>query len=69
MGFFKFFFFFFFFLFCFTVCFLQAKEMETCLLSDTELRDTGPLVLFLIDVSTQRSVFQYYSVNVCFIVA
>lgn len=39
------------------VCFLQAKEMETCLLSDTQLSDTGPLILFLIDINTMRSVF------------
>lgn len=51
------------------VCFLQAKEMETCLLSDTQLSDTGPLILFLIDINTMRSVFSCRSVKAGFTVA
>lgn len=39
-----------------TVCFFQAKEMETCLLSDTQLGNNEPLILFLIDISTLRFV-------------
>lgn len=30
--------------------------MDTCLLSDTQLSDTEPLILFLIDISTLRFV-------------
>lgn len=41
------------------LCFLQGKERETCLLSDTQLDDTGPLILFLIDFSTLRFVFMF----------
>lgn len=35
-------------------CFFQAKEMDTCLLSDTQLSNNEPLILFLIDIGTLR---------------
>lgn len=44
-------------LFFTVVCFLQGKEMKTCLLSDTQLSDTGPLILFLIDINSLRFAF------------
>lgn len=39
-----------------TVCFFQAKDMETCLLSDTQLSNNEPLILFIIDINTPRLV-------------
>lgn len=50
----------------FAVCFLQAKEAEKCPLSDEETDDPGPLILFLIDIKNQRSVFECPSVKLCF---
>lgn len=43
--------------------------METCLLSDTQLSDAGPLILFVIDINTMRSVFSCRSVKAGFTVA
>lgn len=40
----------------FFICFLQPKDTDTCLLSDTQLSNTEPLIFFLIDVSTLRFV-------------
>lgn len=39
--------------------------METCPLSDTQLSDAGPLILFLIDINNLRFVFYCLSIKVC----
>uniref|UniRef100_A0A674MGN8 G protein-coupled receptor 108 n=1 Tax=Takifugu rubripes TaxID=31033 RepID=A0A674MGN8_TAKRU len=51
-----------------TVCFFQAKDMETCLLSDTQLSNTEPLILFIIDINTPRLVLYHLSVKLSFTV-
>lgn len=51
------------------VCFFsQAKDMETCLLSDPQLSNNEPLILFIIDINTPRLVLYCLSVKLSFTV-
>lgn len=46
----------------------QAKDLETCLLSDTQLSNNEPLILFIIDIHTPWSVLYRLSAKVSFTV-
>lgn len=50
------------------VCFFQAKDIETCLLSDPQQSNNEPLILFIIDINTPRLVLYRLSVKLSFTV-